>query len=122
MSMRILLVLLGVSALSCGGGGTSPTPTPSNPFTFTITSAGVSPKEFTVTAGTRVMFLNNDTRAHDMASDPHPEHDQCPELNRGLLSPGQSSESLNLVTVRTCGFHDHANPENATLKGRIIIR
>jgi hypothetical protein len=24
--------------------------------------------------------------------------------------------------VRTCGFHDHDNPDNAGLKGRIVIR
>jgi plastocyanin len=120
--LRAPIAAVCLLAASCGGGGTSPSPTPSNPFTFTITSAGVSPKEFTVTAGTRVLFVNNDSRAHDMASDPHPEHDECPELNRGLLAPGQSSESLNLVTIRTCGFHDHSNPDIASLRGRIIIR
>jgi plastocyanin len=110
----------------CGGGGTGPSPggnpNPSNPFTFTITSAGVSPKELTVPLGTRVLFVNRDTRRHDMDSDPHPEHDDCPEINVGPLNPGQSRETQNLNTVRTCAFHDHDLPDDDTLKGRIIIR
>jgi len=38
------------------------------------------------------------------------------------LNPGQSRESENLVVIRTCGFHDHDDPNNNDLKGRIIIR
>lgn len=109
---------------ACGGGGTtpSPNPNPTNPNTFTITSAGVSPKELTVSPGTRVLFVNNDNRRHDVSSDPHPEHNDCAELNVGPINAGQSRETANLNTVRTCGFHDHDLPDNASLKGRIIIR
>ena len=58
-----------------------------------------------------------------MASDPHPEHNVCPEINAvGLLQPGESRETGNLVTVRTCTFHDHEDPDNGSLKGRIVIR
>ena len=58
-----------------------------------------------------------------MTSDPHPEHDDCPEINDvGLLNSGQSRETGNLVIVRTCGFHDHDDPDNNSVKGRIIIR
>ena len=36
-------------------------------------------------------FVNNDSRSHEMFSDPHPEHTDCPEINQvGFLSPGQS--------------------------------
>ena len=124
--MRQILILACVLASACGGsGGSSPTTpnVPANPNTFTITSAGVTPKEMTLPPGSRVAFVNNDARTHEMTSDPHPEHDICPELNAvGVLTPGQSRESLNLVTVRTCGFHDHQNPDNANLLGRVIIR
>jgi plastocyanin len=124
MWIRAAAVAAGVLLTSCGGSpATSPTPTPSNPNTFTITAAGVSPKEYTVAPGTRVLFVNNDSRRHDMASDPHPEHSDCRELDPvGGLSPGQSRETENLNTVKTCGFHDHDSPDNASLKGRIIIR
>jgi hypothetical protein len=70
-----------------------------------------------------VLFVNEHNRRHDMTSDPHPDHLDCPELNQvGLLVPGQRRETGNLVAVRTCGFHDHDDPGNAGLRGTIVIR
>lgn len=123
---RLVLGVAVLCAASCGGGSpSSPTPPPSsNANVMTIGSGAiVSPKELTVAPGSRVLFVNNDSRRHDMASDQHPDHMECPALNDvGLLNPGQSRESGNLVTVRTCGFHDHDDPTNNNLKGRIVIR
>jgi len=118
----VLGILLCLSA--CGGGSTpAPTPTPMNPNVITISSSGVSPKQLTVNQGARVLFVNNDSRRHDMASDEHPDHLECPAINQvGLLQPGQSRETGNLVVIRTCGFHDHDNPDTDALKGQIIIR
>ena len=77
----------------------------------------------TIAPGGRVTIINNHSRAHDMSSDPHPEHTQCPETNQiGFLTTGQSRTSGNFNTARTCGFHDHNEPENAALQGRIIIQ
>ena len=123
----MLAVCVSMVLITCGGGGggTTPTPNPNptNPNTFTITSAGVSPKELTVAPGTRVLFINNDNRRHDVGSDPHPDHGDCPAINNvGVLNPGQSRETANLNVVRTCGFHDHDLPDNTSLKGRVIIR
>lgn len=92
---------------------------------MTITAAGASPTQITVSPGTRVLFVNNDSRAHNMTSDPHPEHNDCPEINAvGLLQPNQSRETGNLVTTRTCGFHDHDDPPpgGSRWTGRITIR
>lgn len=73
--------------------------------------------------GTRVTFVNNDTIAHDMASDPHPDHTDCPEINQaGFLTPGQMRQTGNLNRARTCGFHDHNQDQNPLLKGQIIIQ
>jgi plastocyanin len=110
----------------CGGSGSPSAPsfpsTPTGP-TITITAAGVSPNSLTVAAGSRVTFVNQDTRTHFMASDPHPDHTDCPEINQvGSLSASQSRETGNLVAVRTCGFHDHDQPTNGALKGRIVIQ
>ena len=33
-----------------------------------------------------------------------------------------SKQTGNLNTVRTCGYHDHLNPENAMLRGTITIQ
>ena len=73
--------------------------------------------------GTRVLFVNNSGRRRDMTSDPHPDHTECPEINAvGALNNGQSRETGNLNIVRTCGFHDHDDPSNTAVQGRIIIR
>src|SRR5258707_782122 len=100
----------GLFLSGCGGGST-----PSGPSSpggggdpaITITSSGVSPKQLTVSQGTRVLFTDNDTRTREMTSDPHPEHTDCIEINNiGFISPGQTKETGNLNTVRTCGYHD----------------
>jgi plastocyanin len=107
---------------SSSGGSTTPT-TPDNPNRMVISPAGVlTPSQITVTAGSRVLFVNNDSKSHQIASNPHPEHTDCPEINQvGLLSPGQQRETGNLNTVRTCGLHDHNEPDNAALHGQIVI-
>lgn len=98
-------------------------PTPSPSPTIVITSAGVSPKTIQIAIGNRVLFINNDARSHNMYSDPHPEHTDCPEINQvGFLSPGERRETGNFVTPRSCGFHDHDNPDNNSLKGTITIQ
>lgn len=123
---RAVVAGLCLALAACGGGGGTPgpSPIPQNPHVITIASGGVaSPKELTVAPGARVLFVNNDGRRHDMTSDDHPDHQECPAINQvGLLTPGQNRETGNLVAVRTCGFHDHEDPDNANLKGRIIVR
>ena len=123
---RVLPGLLVLALASCGGSPPStPTPNPGdNPNQMVISASGVlTPSEITVPAGSRVLFVNNHSRPHQMSSDPHPEHNDCPELDPvGVLAPGQRRETSNLVRVRTCGVHDHEDPDNNALKGRIIIR
>jgi hypothetical protein len=111
---------------ACSGGYSTPapSPTPTNPYVVTISAGAIAnPKELIVPPGTRVLFVNNDSRRHDMSSDDHPDHQDCPAINQvGLLTPGQSRETGNLVIVRTCGFHDHEDADNPNLKGRIVTR
>ena len=101
---------------------------PSNPgelpcATITIAANAVSPNAVTVSPGCRIAFVNNDSRNHDMASEPHPEHTDCREINSvGVLTPGRSGETGNLNTVRTCGFHDHLQDQLGSMKGTITIR
>jgi plastocyanin len=122
---RVALAGLALSCLACGGSGggaTSPSP-PVVGTTVTITSSGVSPKNLQISPGSRVTFINNSAREHEMASDPHPEHTDCPAINQvGVIVPGQSKETGNLNIVRTCGYHDHGDPQNASLQGQITIQ
>ena len=120
---------IGLLAAACGGSSSSPSsPSPggggAEGRTITITASGASPKTLTVSQGTRVLFVNNDSARHNMTSDQHPEHDDCPEINQvGLLNSNQSRESGNLNTVRTCGFHDHDDPPpgGSRWTGSIIV-
>ena len=128
------IVLLALSASACGGGDDNPGTGPSGggggggggtgtvAATITITASGVSPRDVTVAPGSRVTFVNNDSRPHDMASDPHPEHTNCTEINVGFLATGQSGTTQNLNRVRTCGFHDHNQPDVTSLQGTIRIQ
>jgi hypothetical protein len=123
-TLPALAMLLAASCSGGDGNPAGPPATPGNPYAITISSSGVvSPVELVVPPGTRVLFINNDGRRHEMTSDPHPDHTNCTEINQvGLLTPGQRRETGNLVAVRTCGFHDHENPDAAGLQGRIVIR
>jgi len=123
----VLPVTALIALAACGGGSpSSPSPGGGNSATtITITSAGVGTTQLNISPGTRVTFVNNDIRAHNMTSDPHPDHLDCPEINSvGLLQPGQSRETGNLVAIRTCGFHDHDDPPPSGNRwtGRITIR
>ena len=121
--LRLLQLALIGALVSCGGSASPTNPTPVATNTITITAAGTSPKNVQVALGTRVLFVNSDSRAHTMNSDPHPEHTDCPELNQvGFLTPGQTRETGNLVIARSCGYHDHDNPSTTTLQGTITIK
>ena len=129
LAVASFFVLFAVAASACGGdddpgtgpsgggggGGTGGT-------TITITAAGVSPSSVTVAPGSRVTFVNNDSRPHEMDSDPHPAHTDCPEINVGFIAAGQSGTTQNLNTVRNCGFHDHQQPNVTSLMGTIRIQ
>ena len=119
------------TTLACGGNdssSTGPSSTVScsslpDARTILIVNNAVCPQALTVPRGSQVTFINNDNRVHEMNSDPHPEHTNCPELNQvGHLEPGQSRQSGNLTVARSCGFHDHLNDQNRALQGTITIQ
>ncbi len=117
-------------AAACGSDSSSGTTGPStgctpssNANTLVIQNNIICPSTLTVTRGTQVTVVNADSRTHEMDSDPHPEHTDCPELNQiGFLNPGQSRISGNLNTARKCGMHDHSSPDTASLKATITIQ
>jgi plastocyanin len=118
-----VVTAVAVATVACGGMDTTPSPPPTLTTTITITAAGASPRAITVPRGSQVTFVNGDTRRHDMESDPHPEHTDCPEINQvGVLGPGQTRQTGNLTTSRTCGFHDHDDALNNNLRGTITIQ
>lgn len=129
----LAVAALAMMMAACGGsGGGSPT-SPSSPATgssgqsgatITIgTNGAISPSQVTVAVGQTVTFVNSDTRTHDMESDPHPVHTDCPQINAvNTLAAGQTKSTSAFPAARTCGFHDHSNPDSAALQGRIVIQ
>ena len=115
------------SSSSSATSPSSPGTTPSSAVvtqTITISNNTASPKNIIATRGSQVTFINNDGVSHNMFSDPHPEHSDCPEINAvGFLAAGQTRRTDNMVTNRTvCGFHDHDLPNVAGLQGSITIQ
>ena len=121
--------LTALTAGACGGGGGSSPSTPSgtNPpsggsLTVTISATGVSPRSLQVPIGGRVTFVNNDTRTHQIMSDPNPLHNDCPAINEiATIAPGQTRLTGTFDVRRTCGYHDHMNPGEATMQGALMI-
>jgi plastocyanin len=128
------LIVAGSLALfiACGdsdGGGSGGPLIPSGSgqgpsgATITITASGVSPSTVSITTGQSVTFVNNDTRPHEMASDPHPAHTACPSINAiGNLPAGQTRLTNSFPATGSCTFHDHSLPDTNTLKGSITVR
>ena len=126
ISRPALIVCVALVAARCGGKSANPgAPSPAdNPVQMTISASGVlTPSELVVSPGTRVLFINNHSQRHHMSSDPHPDHGDCPPMDQvGVLTQGQRRESGNFVSIRTCGLHDHEDPDNPALRGRIVVR
>ena len=129
--VKHLAVAAGLAlALACGGSSTAPSPPAGGgspgPIGATITigsNGAVSPATVTINNGESVRFVNSHNRPHQMSSDPHPNHTDCPPINAlPTLDAGQSGQTNALTTSRTCGFHDHLNDTDTNLRGSIVVR
>ena len=134
-SKALVAAATALALVSCGGGSSSPTgstqvispstgsPGPSG-ATVTITAAGVSPSQVSISVGQSVTFINSDSRSHEMASDPHPQHGSCPSMEAGLgtIAAGQTKVTHNFANAGTCGFHDHQDDTNTRFQGTIIVQ
>lgn len=140
--VRALVIAVAVMAAACGGGGSSNNPSspsppagggggggggggsnpPPNAITLTVTSNGVTASSTTLAVGGTITWVNSDNRVHDMSSDPHPQHSDCPGITTGDLQPGQQRTVGPVTTARSCGYHDHLNPGSTELMGRITVQ
>lgn len=121
-----------LTAVACGGGGYGGGNTPTGPSggssgqsgaIVTFGTNGASPAQVTISVGQSVTFTNTSSEPRNIFSDPHPVHTDCTALNSvGQLAPGQSKQSGAFTSARTCGFHDHDVPNDASLRGTITIR
>ncbi|HKE83747.1 MAG TPA: hypothetical protein VKB50_08340 [Vicinamibacterales bacterium] len=113
----VFSVAVVLSAVSCNSELS-----PSSVATITITATGVEPKEVQIKAWNHVTFVNADTRPHNIVSDPINVHTQCPSINEvGYLPPGSSRDTRTLNLTGVCGYHDHLNLDDDSLKGSIVV-
>jgi hypothetical protein len=125
--LRMFAVVAALTLTACDGDNTtSLTPNPGGSTggaTITITSSGLSIRNVTVVRGAQVTFVNNDSRPHDIRSDPHSSHGDCPEINQvGLIQPGNNRQTGNLTTPRVCGFHDDNDASDGSFQGTIQVQ
>ncbi len=124
-----------IAVAACGGGSDGGGNTPTGPSsggsgqggqsgaTITFGGSGAAPREVTISVGQTVTFTNGTNQQRNIFSDPHPVHTDCQPLNSiNVLGPGQTKQTAAFTTARTCGFHDHDFPDDATLKGTIRIQ
>ena len=88
----------------------------------------MNPREVTVALNGQVNFVNDDSRPHDVFSDPDHLVDpanagtDCPSVTRaGYLNPGQSRATDPLTIARRCGYHDHLTLGDPTFRGTIVV-
>jgi plastocyanin len=86
--------------------------------TITYSNNGFSPSSLTVKSGTTITIKNTSSNSLQFSSDPHPVHTDDPELNLGVISPGQS-QTLTVTKTGTHGYHNHLNPSDT---GTIIVQ
>ncbi len=136
--LSIVLSVLVLWAIACGGGGGggntgggNPGGNPGGPSgggsgaigaTINLSANGIDNATPSVQLGERLRVTNNDTRSHQVMTTPHLQHTDCPALNDiGALAPGQSGTSAPLTTARGCGFHDHMNPDDTKFRGQVLV-
>lgn len=87
-------------------------------ITIEMTNLGFIPTVVRARPYDTITFVNHDSAAHWPASNPHPTHTDCPELDplRPLLATERYA--IAFQATKTCGFHDHLQPK---FKGTLII-
>jgi hypothetical protein len=78
----------------------------------------------------QVEFFNDDSESHRLLSDPHPEHNQCPEMMElGVLGPKRSAfvtfsdaRRHGNIAPPVCRYHDETRRDDQRFWGSIVIR
>ena len=82
-----------------------------------LDSNNLTPKKIVVKKNTTVVFINKDKNPHIVASNPHPEHNQLPDLYSTAIFKDQSF-SYTFKKKGAFGFHLEDNP---SISGEIVV-
>lgn len=85
---------------------------------------GFQPQQITIAKGSTINFTNKTQLPMWVASAPHPEHIDYPELDAGVLegghiAPGNPSFSFKFDRPGTWSYHNHSFPAH---KAVIIVK
>ena len=81
--------------------------------TIVFTDNGFEKSRYTVKANQPLTVKNNSSIDVEFSSDDHPTHRDNPELNMGILKPGQEG-TITPEKTGTFGIHDHEHPQYTT--------
>lgn len=85
---------------------------------ISITDQGFVPAEIQIERGTSVIWRNETTMPHQVASNPYPERSELPSLNsQGHIQP-QAEYTYAFAENGTFGYHDYLNP---SMSGRVTV-
>jgi hypothetical protein len=84
---------------------------------ITFTDKGFDKSTYTSKAGEAVTVKNSSSMDLQFSSGEHPTHLEHPEINMGILSPGDSG-TITPAGKGTYSFHDHINAE---FTGTLIV-
>lgn len=97
----------------------SSTPALIEPSQVDITSAGFVPATISVKIGQAVVWTNEDTAVHTVASDPYPADNILPTLNSKQSLDTNDSYTFIFNHIGTFTYHDNLNPG---LEGTVIVK
>lgn len=86
--------------------------------TIKMIATGFDPGQVTIKKGTKVTFVNQDTKSRWPASAPHPTHTDYPEFDPKVAISAGSSWSFVFDKTGTWKFHDHLSP---TMFGSVTV-
>ena len=82
-----------------------------------IQNFAFTPQTIRIKAGTTVVWTNNDSTPHIVASDPYPAHTDLPGLISGTLNQGDRY-TFKFEKSGTFGYHCHIHP---SMKGTVVV-
>ncbi|MEF9426683.1 MAG: plastocyanin/azurin family copper-binding protein [Candidatus Mariimomonas ferrooxydans] len=74
--------------------------------------------EIIIDSGTTITWVNQDNVGHTVNSDPHPGHDNHPDLNSDLLSKG---DTYSYAFDEPGLYTYHCSPHYSRMKGSVLV-
>lgn len=109
----IILAVIGVVLfVAIGRNQTSVKPSVAPADSIVYTNSGYSPTEFTVQAGTTVIFVNQSDLSMWTASDPHPVHTEYAKFDHRQGIGKDETYEFTFTEPGTYNYHNHLFPQH----------